>query len=93
MTYIHQSDCDGLRVILCLEFTPHAEPEAVSALKSAIVDCSNTLHSVEVTGDFDFMTELAPPDRTGLPPPGPRRPRPPPPERVQSPDRSRTSTD
>jgi hypothetical protein len=62
MTYIHQSDSDGLRVILCLEFTPHAEPEAVSALKSAILDCSNTLHSVEVTGDFDFMTELAPPD-------------------------------
>lgn len=62
MTYVHQSDCDELRIILCLEFDPHAEPDEIAALKSAIVDSSQTLHSVEVTGDFDFMTEVAAPD-------------------------------
>lgn len=59
MTYVHSSDCDELRIILCLEFDPHAEPERVAALKSAVIDSPNTLHSVEVTGDFDFMTEIA----------------------------------
>jgi hypothetical protein len=62
VTYVHQSDCDELRVVLCLEFDPHAEPEEVAALKSAIINSSNTLHSVEATGDFDFMTEVAAPD-------------------------------
>lgn len=62
MTYVHQSDCDELRVILCLEFDPQAEPDDVAALKSAIVDSSHTLHSVETTGAFDFMTEVAAPD-------------------------------
>ena len=62
VTYVHQSDCDELRVILCLEFDPHAEPDDVAALKSAIIDSSNTLHSVETTGAYDFMTEVAAPD-------------------------------
>jgi len=59
VTYVHSSDCDELRVILCLEFDPHAEPNRVSELKNAVIDSPNTLHSVEVTGDFDFMTEIA----------------------------------
>lgn len=59
MTYVHSSDCDELRIILCLEFDPHAEPERVAELKSAVIESENTLHSVEVTGDFDFMTEIA----------------------------------
>jgi hypothetical protein len=62
VSYVHQSDCDELRVILCLEFDPQAEPDDVAALKSAIVESSHTLHSVETTGAFDFMTEVAAPD-------------------------------
>ena len=62
MTYVHQSDCEELRVIVCFEFVPQAEPEDVAALKAAIIDSSNTLHSVEVAGDFDFMTEVTGPD-------------------------------
>jgi hypothetical protein len=59
VTYVHSSDCDELRIILCLEFDPQAEPERVAELKSAVIESPNTLHSVEVTGDFDFMTEIA----------------------------------
>jgi len=59
VTYVHSNDSDELRVILCLEFDPRAEPERVAELKSAVIESSNTLHSVEVTGDFDFMTEIA----------------------------------
>ena len=66
MTYVHSSDCDELRVILCLEFNPQAEPERVSALKDALVESPNTLHSVEVTGDFDFMSEIAASDLGGF---------------------------
>lgn len=62
MTYVHSSDCDELRVILCLEFEPHAEPETVAAFKNSVIESPNTLHSVEVTGDYDFMTEIAAPD-------------------------------
>lgn len=62
MTYVDTADCDGLRVILCLEFDPHAAPQNVAELKNAIIDSPNTLHSVEATGDFDFITEVAVPD-------------------------------
>jgi hypothetical protein len=51
-----------LRVILCLEFEPHAQPERVAALKNAFIESPQTLHSVETTGDFDFMSEIAAPD-------------------------------
>jgi hypothetical protein len=62
LTYVHSGDCDELRIILCLEFAPHATPEDVAALKAAVINSTNTLHSVEVTGDFDFITEIAAPD-------------------------------
>jgi hypothetical protein len=62
MTYVHQNDCESLRVILCLQFDPRAKPAQVTALKNAIIDSENVLHSVEVAGDFDFMTEIAPTD-------------------------------
>jgi hypothetical protein len=62
LTYVHSSDCDELRIILCLEFAAHAAPEEVAAFKTAVINSTNTLHSVEVTGDFDFITEIAAPD-------------------------------
>jgi LytTr DNA-binding domain-containing protein len=66
VTYVDAIDCDELRVILCLEFEPHAQPEGVAALKDALLSSPNTLHSVEVAGDFDFMTEVAAPDLGGF---------------------------
>lgn len=62
MTYIHPLDSDELRVILCLEFDPRAQPDDLAAFKTAVIESPNTLHSVEATGDFDFITEIAAPD-------------------------------
>jgi hypothetical protein len=62
MTYVDSVDCDELRIILCLEFEQHASPTEVSALKSAMIDSANTLHSIESTGAFHFVVEVAPPD-------------------------------
>lgn len=62
MAYLDSIDSEGLRIILCLEFDPHAEPAQVAELKAALLDSPNTVHSVEATGDFDFMTEIAAPD-------------------------------
>ena len=62
MAYLDTIDSEGLRIILCLEFDPHAEPAQVAELKAALLDSPNTVHSIESTGDFDFMTEIAAPD-------------------------------
>ena len=61
MTYVDSVDCDDLRIILCLEFEPHAVPEDVAALKSALIDSPNNVDSLESTGDFDFITEISAP--------------------------------
>ena len=62
MTYVDSVDSDELRIVLCLQFEQHAPPAEVSALKAALIDSPNTLHSVESTGAFDFLLEVAPPD-------------------------------
>ena len=62
MTYVDSVDLNELRIVLCLEFEQHAPPAEVSALKAALIDSPNTLHSVESTGSFDFLLEVAPPD-------------------------------
>lgn len=62
MTYVHSADCGELRVILCLEFDAHATPREVSALKASLIESPNTIHSVECTGGFDFLMEVAAPD-------------------------------
>ena len=62
MTYVDTVDSDELRIVLCLQFEQHASPAEVSALKAALIDCPNSLHSVESTGAFDFLVEVAPPD-------------------------------
>jgi hypothetical protein len=59
VTFVDSLDCDELRVILCLEFDPNADPRNVAELKGVIIDSPNTLHSVEAAGDFDFITEVA----------------------------------
>jgi hypothetical protein len=62
MTYVDSIDSDDLRIIVCLEFEQHAPPAEVTALKTALIDSPNTLHSIEGTGDFDFLLEVAAPD-------------------------------
>ena len=60
MTYVDSIDCDQLRIILCIEFEPHAPPQEVAALKAALVDSQDALYSVESAGSFDFLVELSP---------------------------------
>lgn len=46
-----------LRVIICLTFDRRAPPQEIAAAKAAIIACRSVLHSVEVSGAFDFMFE------------------------------------
>jgi DNA-binding Lrp family transcriptional regulator len=52
------SDGD-LRVILCLTFDHRAPGDEVSAFKRCVIDCPSVLHSVELTGPYDFMVEAS----------------------------------
>jgi DNA-binding LytR/AlgR family response regulator len=47
----------GLRVIMCLTFDRRADPQEIDAAKAAIIACQSVLHSVELSGTFDFMFE------------------------------------
>lgn len=47
----------NLRVIMCLTFDRRAAPQEVEAAKGAIVACRSVLHSVELSGTYDFMFE------------------------------------
>lgn len=62
VTFVDSIDCDDLRIILCIQFEPGAGFQEVAALKSALIDSPNALHSVESVGSFDFLIELAPRD-------------------------------
>lgn len=53
---------DDLRVIMCLAFDRRAPTDQISAFKKALIECPMVVHSVEVTGTFDFMIEAALPD-------------------------------
>ena len=53
---------DGLRIIVCFRFDPRAPVDEVAALKQWLIDDGRTCHSVEVSGAFDFMIEIAIPD-------------------------------
>lgn len=50
---------DGLRIIVCFRFDPRAPVDEVAALKQWLIDDGRTRHSVEVSGAFDFMIEIA----------------------------------
>ena len=47
----------NLRVIVCVKFDQRASPVEIAAFKSAVIACPLILHSVELTGAFDFMVE------------------------------------
>ena len=48
----------GLRVILCLKFANSAPFNAVAQLKRALIDDERVVHSVDVSGSYDFMAEV-----------------------------------
>jgi DNA-binding LytR/AlgR family response regulator len=52
----------NLRVIMCLTFDRRAAPDEIAAAKAAIIACRSVLHSVELSGTFDFMFEAEIPD-------------------------------
>ena len=48
----------GLRVILCLKFSHSAPFHELAEIKNALLQDENVLHSVEVSGSYDFMAEM-----------------------------------
>ena len=48
---------DDLRVIVCIAFDHRAAPQEIAACKAAVVNCPSVLHSVELSGTYDFMFE------------------------------------
>ncbi len=52
----------SLRVIMCLTFDRRAAPQEIAVAKAAIIACRSVLHSVELSGTFDFMFEAEVPD-------------------------------
>ena len=61
MDHAVQGDTN-LRVIMCLTFDRRAAPEEIAVAKAAIIACRSVLHSVELSGTFDFMFEAEIPD-------------------------------
>jgi DNA-binding LytR/AlgR family response regulator len=52
----------SVRVIMCLTFDRRAPPHEIESAKAAIIACTSVLHSVELTGTYDFMFEAEIPD-------------------------------
>lgn len=48
---------DGLRVLLCFTFDLRANPREIADFKSRLIGRESILHSVEVSGTFDFICE------------------------------------
>lgn len=48
---------DGLRVLLCFTFDHRANPREIREFKSRLIARESILHSVEVSGTFDFICE------------------------------------
>ena len=55
-------DAAPLRVIMCLTFDHRVDPQESATAKAAIIACPSVLHSVELSGTFDFMFEAEVPD-------------------------------
>jgi DNA-binding LytR/AlgR family response regulator len=64
MTFVCPSVPSTLRAIVSVKFDQRASPEEIDAFKNAVIACPLILHSVELTGAFDFMVEAAVPDMT-----------------------------
>lgn len=48
---------NDLRVLLCFAFDHRAKPSEIAAFKSSLIKSETVLHSVEVSGTFDFICE------------------------------------
>ena len=59
MTLVKTAAPRGLRVILCMAFNQHAPFNELAELKRWLIANDRILHSVEVSGSFDFMIEAA----------------------------------
>ena len=62
MNHVREIIGDDLRVIMCLAFDHRAPSEEVTAFKQCIVGCPQVLHSIELSGAFDFMLEVTLPN-------------------------------
>ena len=59
MTLVEAAPSNDMRVILCLKFDSRAPFDEVAAFKRALINCDYVLHSVEVSGSFDFIFEAS----------------------------------
>lgn len=57
MIRVRAAPAHGLRVILCMKFVHHAAFKEVADFKRLLISHDKILHSVEVSGSFDFMVE------------------------------------
>jgi hypothetical protein len=53
---------EGLGVIVAILFDSRASPDAISAFKTALINCPMVLRCTEVIGSFDFIIEAVFPD-------------------------------
>lgn len=53
---------EGLGVIVAILFDSRASSDAISAFKTALINCPLVLRGTEVSGSFDFIVEAAFPD-------------------------------
>lgn len=62
MSSVHEIVGNDLRVIVCLAFDHRAQCDEVTAFKKCILDCPQVLHSIELSGTFDFILEVSLPN-------------------------------
>lgn len=48
----------GLRIIVCFKFDSRAPADEVAKLKRRLIDDGRSVHSLDVSGSFDFIIEL-----------------------------------
>jgi len=52
----------ALRVIICFSFDHRAPVDELRAFKRGLIDSPHVLHSIELSGTFDFIVEMGVPD-------------------------------
>jgi DNA-binding LytR/AlgR family response regulator len=57
VTSVRPISPSGLRVILCMKFSHQSSFKDLADFKHALISKEQVLHSVEVSGSFDFMIE------------------------------------
>ena len=57
---------DRLHAIICIAFDSGAPSNEVGRFKSGLLECSFIVHTIELTGKFDFLVEAAVPSMTAF---------------------------